>query len=98
MEQYLTLIVTGLYNIVCERYHRDIKEARLILAIMAQACRDLHSKGSSDGDRRGALSYLHSNAFLYHCRLLALDDVPVRILLLETPKLSRKVTLPSTES
>lgn len=98
MEQYLTLLASGLYQIVCTRYNRELKEAKFIIAILIQAARDLHRKDSLDEDRRDAIRYLQSDTFLYHCKLLALDDNVTRHLLTRTPKLNRKTVLPGTES
>jgi hypothetical protein len=93
VEQYLTLLSSGLFEITCTRYNREIKEIKLVLAILIQACRDLHHKKSSDLDRKDALLYLYSDQFLYHCKLLALNDDVARQLLERKPRLGKNVKL-----
>lgn len=91
MSKYIDKICSRLYAIGAERYNQDIKEIHLVLAIMAQASKDVHDGKADALTRKLANDYFFSDHFLYHCMLAGLeDDDSVRKLFLNRPGKERR--------
>jgi hypothetical protein len=62
-----------LYEISCNRYGVDRSNARLLIAVMVQAGKDLNNTKLNTEDRASALEYLNSDMFADDCFTLALQ-------------------------
>lgn len=75
-------IAESLYEISCYRYGVDKSNARLIIAVMIQAAKDLYNSKINVDDLLSAHEYFNNGSFEEDCKLLALQpDVTRRVLM-----------------